>query len=1021
MKKILSILLCVLFLIGLLPSAIQPAVDAVDTTLFPEFTSATSVPYSGTYAIKTADGLFALAAALSSSSGQYGINNNSMSGVTFYLANDIDLNPGYTFTYDAASGRTGVYKNSLLQCALDNAGNVFLDLYSQTAAVLNPEIRKWNSIGDYYYSKPFRGIFDGNGYTVKGLINTAVNKSNSPGGGLFGFSTGTITNVSIENGYIFYPELLNFAGGIVGLNRGTVTNCRNDCVVCGMGNTGGIVGYTDRESTVLNCLNTGVVYCVKHAGGIIGDIKTDTGLGTISGCINRGNVSAQYNASGIVGYVTKNAYINSCYNTGSVSITPNSNFMCAAGITSKLYDGTVLNCYNTGTITGYYAGGIVGALGGTINAGGIIKNCYNTGSINGYYAAGISSSVYDTCAVSNCYSIGIVSGTKAGGLFGNFRSVSGPITNCYWLYDPAVGSGIANAIGSGSTGGCTSFTEAQGKGTDDDTFKLHDRLNEWIGVQANLSSYETWYASSEENNGYPRYEKAVIALVSGYTGIYNGLSHGIAVNTVNPASGCTVYYATEKLTESNYQTVGREIPYTYTDVTDTAVYYYVKADGYYPATGKKNVTITPASMVMEANNYIGVYDGNPHQISVYVTTPSDGVMVYYSTKLLTAENYNQIGSLSPILFTDVTYTKVYFYITAVNYLPVAGSKTVRITSASSLISELPTAKAYYGTALADIPLEGGVTSVPGTWSWDEEDAASIIPRIDGTTAYTAVFTPENKNYENVYVGIIPEIKEICYNVSTVIGTGGTVTPWNVTVAEGSSVTVIVTPMEGYEVADVSVNGVSVGAVTSYIIRNIYEDQTVFVSFRKSSGISAIPGMAFADVLPGAWYYNAVQYVYNTRLMNGISQGLFNPEGTMTRAMLATVLWRMEGRPHSYTLPFGDVTAGQWYTEPISWAYESGVINGAGNGRFDHEGLLTREQVVSMLYRYLAAKGHDVGTSAELKGFGDAGEVSPYAAQAIRWAIGEGILPNIESGTLNPKTFATRAEVAEMLRLISLYM
>ena len=170
---------------------------------------------------------------------------------------------------------------------------------------------------------------------------------------------------------------------------------------------------------------------------------------------------------------------------------------------------------------------------------------------------------------------------------------------------------------------------------------------------------------------------------------------------------------------------------------------------------------------------------------------------------------------------------------------------------------------------------------------------------------------------------------------------------------------------------------------------------------------------FADVPKNAWYVGAVEYAVQNGLMNGVGDGQFDPEGSMTRAMLVTVLWRFEGEPEAGTNTFSDVPNGQWYTDAVAWAAANGVVNGVGKNRFDPEGKITREQMATILYRYAEKKWIDTSKRAELGAFPDAKQVSTYAKDAVQWAVAEKII-NGSDGKLLPQGNATRAQVATIL-------
>lgn len=176
---------------------------------------------------------------------------------------------------------------------------------------------------------------------------------------------------------------------------------------------------------------------------------------------------------------------------------------------------------------------------------------------------------------------------------------------------------------------------------------------------------------------------------------------------------------------------------------------------------------------------------------------------------------------------------------------------------------------------------------------------------------------------------------------------------------------------------------------------------------------------YEDVPESAWYYEAVQYTSAHGLFQGMTETKFGPNLTMTRGMLVTVLYRMEGEPavEGQTHPFTDVDASRYYGDAITWAANSGVVNGMTDTRFAPEAAVTREQMVTILYRYAKLKGADVTAKGELESFPDHDQVKPYARDAFSWAVGAGIIQGDSNGsvaTLSPRNSATRAQVAAVL-------
>lgn len=178
-------------------------------------------------------------------------------------------------------------------------------------------------------------------------------------------------------------------------------------------------------------------------------------------------------------------------------------------------------------------------------------------------------------------------------------------------------------------------------------------------------------------------------------------------------------------------------------------------------------------------------------------------------------------------------------------------------------------------------------------------------------------------------------------------------------------------------------------------------------------------MSFTDVKNSDWFYEDVQYVYDRGLMDGVGNNKFDPNGKCTRAMIVTILYRMEGKPaHSGSNPFTDVSGGQWYTDAVIWAAENKIVNGVGKGKFDPEADVTREQLATILCRYASYKGYYNKTDGVmLAGFKDQDKVSDWALDAMRWAVGVGLIggSSEKDGVyLMPEGNAMRCQVAAIL-------
>ena len=178
--------------------------------------------------------------------------------------------------------------------------------------------------------------------------------------------------------------------------------------------------------------------------------------------------------------------------------------------------------------------------------------------------------------------------------------------------------------------------------------------------------------------------------------------------------------------------------------------------------------------------------------------------------------------------------------------------------------------------------------------------------------------------------------------------------------------------------------------------------------------------AFGDLTATAWYHDGVHYCVEKGLMHGMSADKFQPDGSVTRAQLAAILWRLEGIPAPVsTADFSDVADGVWYAEAIRWAAGSGVVKGYDNGCFGPNDAVTREQMAAILYRYAQHKGYDViaGEDTNILSFDDAFAVSEYAIPAMQWACGSGLMTGAQRDggmALAPRDTTTRAQTATLL-------
>ena len=176
-------------------------------------------------------------------------------------------------------------------------------------------------------------------------------------------------------------------------------------------------------------------------------------------------------------------------------------------------------------------------------------------------------------------------------------------------------------------------------------------------------------------------------------------------------------------------------------------------------------------------------------------------------------------------------------------------------------------------------------------------------------------------------------------------------------------------------------------------------------------------VTFSDVKQDAWYHSSVKYAVENKLMAGVSATEFAPNVTLTRAMLVTVLYRLEGEPDTNkAIPFADVDMSSYYGNAVSWAKQNGIVSGISESKFAPNVNITREQIVAIFHRYAKLKGYDVdaGEDTEIHTYDDAHHVSDFATDSMKYAVGSGLIKGKTEDTLNPKDNATRAEFAAII-------
>ena len=304
------------------------------------------------------------------------------------------------------------------------------------------------------------------------------------------------------------------------------------------------------------------------------------------------------------------------------------------------------------------------------------------------------------------------------------------------------------------------------------------------------------------------------------------------------------------------------------------------------------------------------------------------------------------------------------------------------------------------------------------WTSDNEAVATVdngvVSAVGSGTAIITVTTADGNYTAVCTVSVTPYIPPVpSYLIQLTEVEGGTVTADRATARQGTEVALTVTPDEGFALASLTVTDFFGNQVD--ISRN--SDGTYsFVMPASQVTVSAafVPvQLPFTDVTEANWYYDEVYYVWANGLMQGTSAATFGPNVDTTRAMVVTILWRLEGEPASgYDMDYSDVAGGAWYAGAVRWAAEHGIVNGS-EGQFYPGGIVTREQLAAMLYRYAQYKGYDLTAGGDLSGFADAGAVSGWAETSLEWAVSQSLIQG-SANQIDPTGSAIRAQLAAIL-------
>ena len=363
-------------------------------------------------------------------------------------------------------------------------------------------------------------------------------------------------------------------------------------------------------------------------------------------------------------------------------------------------------------------------------------------------------------------------------------------------------------------------------------------------------------------------------------------------------------------------------------------------------------------------------------------------------------------------------------------LSTGGSATVAIPNSGTtdIVVEIGT-KTYTLTILRNSGTGGGATSY--TLTFDTNGGSTIAPITqDYGTAITAPADPTKTGY--TFAGWTPAIPATMpaenmtikaqwryngggssgysyYTIKTTAGAGGSISPsGSVSVREGRDQTFTITPDKGYAVANVKIDGKSIGTVKSYTFENVRRTHTIEVIFMKANG-NPQTGV-FVDVATGSYYEDAVDWAVGNGITQGTDDTHFSPDGICTRAQAVAFLWRAAGspKPETRTMPFTDVPAGSYYYDAVLWAVENDITKGTSDTTFSPNMTCTRAQIVAFLWR--SEKSPAAGTANP---FADV-KSAAYYADAVLWAAKKDITKGTTNTTFSPDADCTRAQIVTFL-------
>lgn len=854
-------------------------------------------------------------------------------------------------------------------------------------------------------------------------------------------------------------------GGIVGYSNQstTITDCHNSGTVTNssvgkypeLTYTGGILGRMEtKDLSAKQCSNQGAVSGSAkkdaYVGGIVGQFYRVGG--NIEECYNAGActvTSAQNNAfvGGLVGASTDNSStltLQNSYNVGTISNAASSSDSYIGGLIGRAENSSVEKCYNAGEMVKKNNNDTIGAIVGSADSTSSVISCYYWNDC-GAAGAGTGKTANDMTE----------DGTWATNLSGFSEDIWEKAEN-----DPET-TGKLPVLKSNRPTSAPTLARVPKKSQGELTITgqpsetIYDTQESFTLTASGglLNGAVTW-STSDENIATVD-ERGTVTI------------HGVGLVTITATKAGNDIYADAMATYSftvfgtpiseveisNLKApVSGEDPVTYVEVPEDANYHGLVAADLGDSTANVEWYDNEGHRVHEGDNFmqnevytvvvpLAANDYYSFAEEIQVNTPgfTPGTVTQFST----APDPNLKNTIRvSIVFKPTAHMHSYQNEETWTTDPLHHWHACTENDCPLMPSEMPGYAAHTGNPGEACSVCGAVIGYEITFDANGGQCDTTSMYTDTTGKLSTLPTPTRGGY--TFDGWFTEqsggtavTAETVYNVDTTLyahwtaipsgsssyvidvieSTHGTVTASSKWASKGSIVTLTVTPDEGYELAALTVtdkNGNDVALTNNgdgtYTFKMPASKVTVKATFTKD-----IVTLPFIDVHPGDWFYDPVCFVYSQGLMTGTSATTFEPNISLSRAMLVAVLHRLEGSPQASGGDFTDVSDGDWYAQAVNWAASVGVVNGFDDGTFQPNAAITREQMAAILRNYAAYKGLDVSASGDLANYSDAASVSDWAKESVEWAVGSGLIGGYEDSTLQPQGTTTRAEVASVLQ------